>query len=122
SVAVDGLKGANQAEAGPPTRPIPASRPAGRSPSHRAGSHAQGVKPPFGVLLIAGGATHQENYAAALAADPRCRLVGLADEPGLSPRRQAWNERLAHELKIPVLPDLDAALARDDVQVVSVCA
>ena len=80
------------------------------------------VKPPFGTLLVAGGATHQEDYARALAADPRCRLLALADEPETSPRRKRWNEQLARELGIPVLPDLDTALARTDVSVVSICA
>jgi myo-inositol 2-dehydrogenase / D-chiro-inositol 1-dehydrogenase len=32
------------------------------------------------------------------------------------------NERLAKRLGIPVLPDLDAALRREDVQIVSICA
>lgn len=80
------------------------------------------AKPPFGTLLIAGGATHQEDYARALAADSRCRLVALVDEPEISPRRKRWNEQLAGELSIPVLPDIDAALAREDVSIVSVCA
>lgn len=76
----------------------------------------------FGVLLITGGRTHQENYAAAFAADPRCRLVGLADEPDVSVERKTWNAELAKKLGVPLLPDLEAALARDDVQIVSVCA
>ncbi|MFO0954900.1 MAG: Gfo/Idh/MocA family oxidoreductase [Isosphaeraceae bacterium] len=79
-------------------------------------------KPPYGTLLIAGGATHQEDYARALAADPRCKVLAVVDEPDVSPRRKEWNARLAQELNIPVWDDLDAALARDDVHVVSVCA
>lgn len=78
--------------------------------------------PPYGLLLIAGNLTHQENYARALAADPRCRLIGLTDEADVPPRRAEWNRQLADELGIPLLPDLPAALARDDVQIVSVCA
>jgi myo-inositol 2-dehydrogenase / D-chiro-inositol 1-dehydrogenase len=77
--------------------------------------------PPFGLLLIAGSHTHQENYARAFAADPRCRLVGLTDEPGVSPRRVELNRRLAAELQVPFLDDFDAAIARDDVHLVSVC-
>jgi predicted dehydrogenase len=77
--------------------------------------------PPFGLLLIAGSHTHQENYARAFAADRRCRLVGLTDEPRVSQRRDALNRRLAEELDIPYLDDFDAALARDDAQLVSVC-
>ena len=78
--------------------------------------------PPYGVLLVAGGHTHQENYAEDFAADPRCRLVGVTDEPDVPPRRQALNEKLARELGVPVLSDLDRALAREDVHIVSVCA
>jgi len=78
--------------------------------------------PPYGVLLVAGDHTHQSNYAPLFAADPRCRLVGLTDEPNLTPRRKELNEQLARTLKIPLLPDLQQALARDDVHIVSICA
>lgn len=99
-----------------PSLPVsqPSEQPRGRAPTP--------AKPPYGVLLVAGGHTHQENYAGDFAADPRCRLVGIADEPDVPPRRQRLNEKLARELGIPVLPDLDRALARDDVHIVSVCA
>jgi len=76
----------------------------------------------FGLLLITGQRTHQENYARALAADPRCRLIGLTDAADVSPKRAAWNRELADELQIPCLPDLDEALADDTVHAVSVCA
>ncbi len=76
----------------------------------------------FGLLLIAGGHTHQESYARAFADDPRCRLIGLTDEPDVPPRRRELNRQLADELGIPLLDDLDEALARDDVDLVSVCA
>jgi predicted dehydrogenase len=80
------------------------------------------LKPPYGVLLVAGGRTHQENYAEDFAADARCRLVGVTDEPDVPPRRRALNQKLARKLGIPWLPDLDEALAREDVQLASVCA
>jgi len=79
-------------------------------------------RPPYGVLLVAGDHTHQPNYAEALAADGRCRLVGLTDEADVTPRRKRLNEQLAKRLDIPVLPDLRKALARDDVHIVSICA
>jgi len=77
---------------------------------------------PFGLLLITGNQTHQENYARALAADPRCRLVGLTDEPSVSVRRRELNQSLADELGIPYFDDVDAAIQRADVQLVSICA
>jgi predicted dehydrogenase len=78
--------------------------------------------PRYGVLLVTGGHTHQETYAAAFAADPRCRLVAVTDEPDVEKRRRDLNERLATALGIPYVADLEKALAREDVQVVSVCA
>ncbi|MEO1999009.1 MAG: Gfo/Idh/MocA family oxidoreductase [Planctomycetaceae bacterium] len=75
----------------------------------------------LGLLLLGGAQTHQENYARAFAADPRCRLIGLADEADVPLRRRALNLQLAAELGIPVFDDLDTALRRDDVQLVSVC-
>ena len=78
--------------------------------------------PPYGVLLVAGAHTHQEGYAEDLAADPRCRLIGVTDEPDVPERRRALNEKLARQLAVPLLPDLNQALAREDVHIVSICA
>jgi predicted dehydrogenase len=75
----------------------------------------------FGLLLVSGNQTHQENYARAFAADPRCRLVGLTDEP-TDPRRTELNRALAEELNIPFLEDFSAAVRRDDVDFVSICS
>ena len=75
----------------------------------------------YGLLLIAGSQTHQEMYAPAFLADPRCRVVGLTDEEDITPRRRELNRRLAEELGVPVLPDLDEALHREDVDLVSLC-
>jgi myo-inositol 2-dehydrogenase / D-chiro-inositol 1-dehydrogenase len=80
------------------------------------------MKPRYGVLLVSGSHTHQENYAAAFAADPRCRLVAVTDEPTIDRRRRELNQRLAKALALPYLADLGPALKRKDVQVVSVCA
>jgi predicted dehydrogenase len=77
---------------------------------------------PYGVLLVSGGHTHQELYAPAFAADPRCRLVAVTDEPDVDPRRRELNERFARALGLPYLPDLGDALARLDVHIASVCA
>jgi predicted dehydrogenase len=77
---------------------------------------------PYGVLLVTGAQTHQENYARALAADKRCRLVALSDERSVTKRRRDLNERLARELNVPHVPELDDALKLPDVDLVSVCA
>jgi len=80
------------------------------------------AKPPFGVLLVSGKMTHQENYGAGFQADPRAKVVGLSDEPGVDERRQGLNRELAREMDIPFFPDLREALNRSDVQAVSVCS
>lgn len=79
-------------------------------------------EPHYGVLLVTGSHTHQENYAAAFAADRRSRLVAVTDEANIDRRRRELNERLARALDVPYIADLDEALARRDVQLVSVCA
>lgn len=83
------------------------------------------TQPRYGVLLLGGARTHQELYAPLFAADPRCRLVGLADEPpdatGTSAEARTRDARFAAACGVPHLPDLDAALARPDIDLVSVC-
>lgn len=76
----------------------------------------------LGVLLIGGARSHQELYAPLFAKDPRCKLVGLSDEAEIPAERARWNQDFARALGIPHLADLDAALARADVDVVCVCA
>jgi predicted dehydrogenase len=76
----------------------------------------------YGVLLVTGSHTHQENYAAAFAADKRCRIVAVTDEAGVEKRRRELNERLARALGVPYVADLGKALEQKDVHVVSVCA
>jgi predicted dehydrogenase len=76
----------------------------------------------YGILLVSGSHTHQELYAPAFAADPRCHIVAVTDEADVDAGRRALNERMAAGLGVPYEPDLDRALARKDVHVVSVCA
>ena len=76
----------------------------------------------LGVLLVAGKLTHQENYSRQFQADPRCTLVAVTDEEDIDPERRQLNEALARELEIPYISDLDGALGRSDVHLVSVCA
>jgi len=80
------------------------------------------VNPPYGVLLVSGMHTHQENYAAAFAADKRCRIVAVTDEATIDRRRRDLNERLAKVHDVPYIPDVAKALARKDVHIVSICA
>jgi len=75
----------------------------------------------YGVLIVTGGMTHQENYARGFQEDKRCTLIGVTDERDVDERRARLNRKLAEDLKIPYLPDLDQALARGDVNVVSIC-
>jgi predicted dehydrogenase len=79
-------------------------------------------KAKYGVLLVTGSHTHQENYAADFAADNRCRIIAVTDETTIDKRRRELNERLAHALGVPYLPDLAKALQRKDVDIVSICA
>jgi myo-inositol 2-dehydrogenase / D-chiro-inositol 1-dehydrogenase len=76
----------------------------------------------YGILLVTGSHTHQENYGAAFAADRRCRIVALSDEAKVDRRRRELNERLAKQFNVPYVPDLDKALESREVNVVSVCA
>ena len=78
--------------------------------------------PPFGVLLVTGGMTHQENYGRDFQEDPRAKVVGLTDESNVDQRRARLNRELADEMGIPLLPDLNDALGRSDVHLVSVCS
>ncbi len=76
----------------------------------------------LGVLLIGGKRSHQESHAALFSKHPRCRLVAVADEADSPHSRHELNRELADDYDIPYIPDLDQALARPDVQIVSMCA
>jgi myo-inositol 2-dehydrogenase / D-chiro-inositol 1-dehydrogenase len=104
-----------------PTKGAPAALPPHRA-ALKTPPTVRAQKPPYGVLLVAGGFTHQEMYAPDFAEDKRCRLIGLVDADDISPRRKKLNAQLAQALDIPLLPSLDEALARTDVHIASVCA
>lgn len=80
------------------------------------------MNPRYGILLITGAHTHQENYGAAFAADRRCRIIAVTDEANIDRRRRDLNERLAKQFNVPYVPDLDKALADRAVNIVSNCA
>ena len=75
----------------------------------------------YGVLLLGGYRTHQENYAPLFANDPRCKLIAFSDETDAPAERITLAQSLAKSLNLPYIPDLNDALARDDVHIVSLC-
>ena len=75
----------------------------------------------YGVLVLGGRRTHQESYARCFAEDERCELIAASDELDAPPEYVKLNRQLAEDLQIPYIPDLDEALARDDVHIVSSC-
>ena len=75
----------------------------------------------YGVLLLGGHRTHQENYAGSFAKDSRCKLVAFADEIDAPSERVALARSLAAELELPYIANLDDALTREDVHIVSLC-
>ena len=76
----------------------------------------------YGVLLVGGGMSHQENYGPGFAADSRAKLIAVTDDDAADSRRRSLGEALAQELGIPYVPRLDDALGRADVDLVSDCA
>ncbi len=76
----------------------------------------------YGVLLIGGLRTHAEFHGPSFAADPRCRIIAVADEQDVSEYRAGLNRLFAHQMGVPYIDDLDHALAREDVHIVSMCA
>ena len=81
-------------------------------------AEANGVNE-YGVLLVGGMRSHQENHADVFNAHPRCHLVAVSDEKGIPPETAELNRGLASVWSIPYIDDLDVALARDDIHVVS---
>ncbi len=76
----------------------------------------------LGVLLIGGKRSHQESHANVFSNHPRCRLVAVADEADAPDMRHDLNQELADDHGIPYIRDVDEALARPDVHIVSMCA
>jgi predicted dehydrogenase len=79
----------------------------------------------LGVLLLSyesyDGAHQRLMYAPGFARHRRCRIVAVADAADASSQVHDLNQREAHALGVPYLRDVDAALARDDVEIVSLC-
>jgi predicted dehydrogenase len=73
------------------------------------------------VLIVTGGMSHQESYALGFKQDARCRIAAVTDEKDVDERRAKLNERLAVQLGVPYIRDLDDALSRAGVDIASVC-
>ena len=69
---------------------------------------------------LVSGIRHQDDYAAFFARHPDVTLVGLADDAGISAEYHALNRDLAAQFDLEYSTDLDAFLARDDVDAVCV--
>jgi myo-inositol 2-dehydrogenase / D-chiro-inositol 1-dehydrogenase len=113
------LLAAIEASRKPGANPVPIGKP---GPKESRSVVPRKERTRYGVLLVTGSYTHQENYAAAFAADPRCRLVAVTDEPDVDPRRRELNERLAQSLGVPYIGDLGKALESREAHMVSICA
>jgi predicted dehydrogenase len=75
----------------------------------------------YGVLIVTGAMSHQENYALGFQADRRCRIVAVTDEAGVTARREALNRRFAVQLRVPYVADIGEALRDRAVDLVSIC-
>lgn len=76
---------------------------------------------PYGVLIVTGAMSHQENYAVGFQQDRRCNLIAVTDEKDVDERRARLNQKMAAGLNIPYIRDLGAALEHPAVNIVSVC-
>jgi len=75
----------------------------------------------YGVLLLSFSRhSHQSSFVPLFVQHPRIRLIAVTDEPDISPELDALNQQWADTLSIPYLRDLDQALTRNDVDVVSI--
>jgi len=79
----------------------------------------RGAGRPLGVALLS--ALHHQDYlSAAFAANPDCRIVAVGEEPDIPADLRDRAPRLAAKFGVPFVEDIDALLARSDVDVVSV--
>lgn len=72
----------------------------------------------LGVVLVGGLRSHQENYAAAFAAEG-CRLLAVGLPEGLSPEEADRHRELAEQYELPVLP-LEEAVRTPGASVASI--
>ncbi len=73
-------------------------------------------------LLLLSSVRHQRSYAPLFRKRPDVEIVGLADDANLPGWMREANESFATDFGIPYFTDVDDALARDDVDIVSICS
>lgn len=75
----------------------------------------------YGVLLISFSKhSHQSSFVPAFVDHPRIRIVGVADDADIDPYLEPLNRSWAERLGVPCLEGIEAAVRRDEVDVVSV--
>ena len=75
----------------------------------------------FGLALVSC-VRHQKGYAPLFAAHPDVQIVLVTDEPDIPDWMHAVNQEFAERYGVPYLPGVEAALARPEVAMVSVCS
>jgi predicted dehydrogenase len=76
---------------------------------------------PLGVLVLSA-VRHAASYLPIFAAHPDTVIRAITDEPDAPEWAHRDNRILAEKYGVPVLPDPDAAIAREDVDLVLVCS
>lgn len=75
----------------------------------------------YGLALVSC-VRHQKGYAPLFAARPDVRIVVVTDEPDIPDWMHAVNQEFADRYGVPYVRDVAAALARPDVDMVSICS
>ena len=75
----------------------------------------------YGVLLVSFSKhSHQSSFVPAFVDHPQVRIVGVADDPDIDPYLKPLNRTWAEQLGVPFFDGIEAAVQRDDVDVVSI--
>lgn len=75
----------------------------------------------YGVLLLSFSRhSHQRSFVPLFQQHNRIRILGVADEPDISPELEALNRQWALQLGVPYFASLDQGLAHPGVEVVSI--
>lgn len=73
-------------------------------------------------LLLLSCVRHQGTYAPLFAAQPGVEIVAVADDPDVPDWMHTVNQQFADEYSVPYIRDVQGALQRTDVQIVSICS